>query len=448
MPSYTLPQREVPLDDSWDVIVAGGGPAGCTAAAAAAREGARTLLLEATGCLGGMGTSGLVPAWCPFSDKERIIYGGLAERVFQEAREGVPHVDPGRMDWVAINPEQLKRVYDDLVTEAGATVLFNSFLSGVATGGDGTTGTLLVAGKGGLTAYRAKTYVDCTGDADLAAWAGAEFQKGDDETGELQPATHCFVFSNVNEYAYRHHTRLHAKDTSSSIGAILGSGRYPRIADRHLCNTLIGPATVGFNAGHLWDVDNTDPASVSRALMEGRKLAADFRDALAEFAPAAFANAYLAVTGSLMGCRETRRIVGDYVLTIDDYLARRTFDDDICRNSYWIDIHTAKSEIERSREDWTVVSGRYEHYGPGETHGVPYRCLTPKGLSNVLVAGRSISCDRPVQGSVRVMPCCLATGEAAGLAAALAAGADAPDTRAVDTDDLRSRLRQYGAYLP
>ncbi|MFP3937804.1 MAG: FAD-dependent oxidoreductase [Phycisphaerae bacterium] len=448
MAEYTLPQRRIPLDDSWDVIVVGGGPAGCTAATASAREGARTLLIEATGCLGGMGTSGLVPAWCPFSDKERIIYGGLAEKVFHESRKGVPHVPPERMDWVPINPEQLKRVYDDMVTEAGATVLFNTLLADVQPGDSGPADSLIVAGKGGLAAYRAKVYVDCTGDADLASWAGAGFQMGDKKTGELQPATHCFIFSNVDTYAFLYETRLHAKDAASSIGAILESGRWPRIADRHLCNTLIGPGTVGFNAGHLWDVDNTDPVSISRALMEGRKLAADFRDALAEFAPKAFANAYLAVTGSLMGCRETRRIVGDYELTIDDYLARRTFDDEICRNSYWIDIHTAKEEISASREDWSVVSGRYEHYGPGESHGIPYRCLRPKGLSNVLVAGRSISCDRPTQGSVRVMPTCLAMGEAAGLAASLAAGADEPDIRDVDIADLRGRLRKYGAYLP
>lgn len=448
MAEYKLPHQRIPLDDSWDVIVVGGGPAGCTAATAAAREGARTLLIEATGALGGMGTSGLVPAWCPFSDKERIIYGGLAERVFNESRKGVPHVPAERMDWVPINPEQLKRVYDDMVTEAGATVLFNTLLAGVEVDSDKQVEALILAGKAGLTACRAKLYVDCTGDADLASWSGAQFQKGDEDSGELQPATHCFILSNVDTYSYLYGTRLHAKDSSSSIGAILDSGRWPRIADRHLCNTLIGPDTVGFNAGHLWDVDNTDPASISKALMEGRKLAADFRDALAEFAPKAFANAYLAVTGSLMGCRETRRIVGGYQLTIDDYQARRTFDDEICRNSYWIDIHTAKDEIAASRKDWNVVSGRFEHYGPGESHGIPYRCLTPKGLGNVLVAGRSISCDRATQGSVRVMPTCLAMGEAAGLAAALAAGDDVPDTRGVDTDDLRDRLRKYGAYLP
>src|ERR1700722_17766471 len=107
--------RSLPLDDSWDVIVVGGGPAGSTAAAAAAREGAKTLLIEFSGALGGSGTSALVPAWCPFSDKEKIIYRGLAERVFEECKAGMPHVPKDKLDWVAIDPERLKRVYDKLV---------------------------------------------------------------------------------------------------------------------------------------------------------------------------------------------------------------------------------------------------------------------------------------------------------------------------------------------
>ncbi|WP_202972410.1 FAD-dependent oxidoreductase [Clostridium thermosuccinogenes] len=125
------------MDDSWDVIVIGGGPAGCTAAAAAAREGSRTLLIEATGCLGGMGTSGLVPVFCPFSDKEKIIYRGLAEKVLNEMKKGMAHVDDKKLDWVPIDCELLKRIYDDMVVGSGAQVLFNTFLSAVDTDGQG-----------------------------------------------------------------------------------------------------------------------------------------------------------------------------------------------------------------------------------------------------------------------------------------------------------------------
>jgi hypothetical protein len=176
-------------------------------------------------------------------------------------------------------------------------------------------------------------------------------------------------------------------------------------------------------------------------------MAEAYRRALAEFHPAAFANAFVASTGAVLGVRETRRVTGDYVLTLDDYLDRRSFSDEICRNSYFIDLHQTKEE-HRVQMDEVKLATRFQHYGKGESHGIPYRCLTPRGLRNVLVAGRSISCERIVQGSVRVMPVCLAMGEAAGLAAALAARSPDHDVHSVSTESLRERLREHGAHLP
>jgi hypothetical protein len=440
---FDLRARGVALSDGWDVVVAGGGPAGCTAAAAAAREGAKVLLLEATGSLGGMGTSGLVPMWMTFGDGEKMILRGLAERVFLESLAGMPHAHP---EWFGgpVDAEVLKRVYDRLVGEFGVTVLFNTFVAGVELASKGVLDALLVANKSGLAACRGKVYVDGTGDGDLAAWAGAPFRQGDDQTGELMPVTLCFVLSSVDDYAYAHGPKMFP----DVIQRIVDSGKYPLIKDRHFCNISIGPGTVGFNAGHLWDVDNTKPETVSRAMIEGRQIAESFRLALAEFHPKAFGNAFLASTGSLMGVRETRRIVGDYVLGLDDYLARRSFPDEICRNHYPVDIHTAKNEIEKCRRGALDVMNRYEQYKKGESHGVPYRCLTPKGLSNVLVAGRCVSADRPMQAAIRIMPACLAMGEAAGVAAAQAARQAVPDVHAVDTTRLRTRLREHGAWLP
>lgn len=447
MNSYSFPSRSIPLDDSYDVIVAGGGPAGCTAAASAAKAGAKTLLLEATGSLGGMGTSALVPAWTPFSDKEKIIYRGLAEEIFTTLKAGMPHIDKKSMDWVPIDPEQLKRIYDETVTKAGATILFHTQLSAVERKGD-FIDTLVVTNKAGLTAYRAKTYVDCTGDADLSAWAGVQFHKGDAEGKKLMPATHCFVITNVNEQALNAGPRIHASCKESPIYKIVASGRYPLIPDCHICVAKLGPSTYGFNAGHLWDVDNTRPETVSRAMVHGRKMAAAYRDALAEFFPEAFANSFLVNTGSLMGIRETRRIVGDYVLTLGDYLERRSFPDEICRNCYFIDIHSTKEEIARNPEEYRHSCERGVHYGPGESHGIPYRSLIPSGIENLLVAGRSISCEQIVQGSVRVMPVCLAMGEAAGRAAAMAAAGADGKVRDIDVEELRLQLRAAGGYLP
>jgi len=449
MDMHVIKNRAVALDASWDVVVVGGGPAGCTAAVASAREGARTLLVEATGCLGGMGTAGLVPAWCPFSDGERIIYRGLAEKVFLASKQGVPHEPADRLDWVSIHAEQLKRVYDELVCEAGVGVLFHTTVAAVEMSDAADVGTLLAANKGGLTAIRAHVYVDATGDGDIAAWAGAPWEKGDEKTGSTQPASFCFQLSNVNGYHYLAGPTVHSGSPDSPMWPILRSGKHPLIRDEHICPSLVGPGAVGFNAGHLWGVDPADPRGLSDAIMLGRKIADQIRAALAEHHPKAFSGAYLATTATLMGIRETRRITGDYVLTLDDYLARRGFDDEIARNCYFIDIHTAEDEIETVKKiGRPLVTERFPRYEKGESHGIPYRCLTPRGLRNVLAAGRCISSDHIVQGSIRVMPVCLATGEAAGLAAAMAARCAEADVHAIDTNQLRRRLREHGAYLP
>ena len=260
---YTLRSRSIPLNTDYDVIVVGGGPSGCTAAAAAARTGAKTLLLEATGSLGGMGTSGLVPAWCPFSDKERIIYRGLAETVFERSKALSSHVAPTDVDWVPIDPEGLKRIYDNLMQEYGVTVLFNTFLCDVDAE-NGEVHAIVTANKAGFTAYSAKTYIDCTGDGDLAVWAGARYEF--EEDGEPMPSTLCFILSNVDLYAYLYHPKyghrnggIHPNNKKSFTHLLPNDDRFPEILDTHLCNNIIGPNTVGFNAGHLFGLDSTDP---------------------------------------------------------------------------------------------------------------------------------------------------------------------------------------------
>ncbi|NLG81563.1 MAG: FAD-dependent oxidoreductase [Bacilli bacterium] len=425
--------REIPLDTSYDVIVIGGGPAGCTAAASASREGAKTLLIEQTSSLGGMGTSGLVPAWTPFSNKEQVVYKGLAEEVFNRVKKQMPHVKPDDYDWVPIDSEALKRIYDDLVTGFGAKILFNTFLCDVDTDGNGNITSIIVSNKGGLKAYQAKVYVDCTGDADVAYYAGAEYQKGD-EDGTLQPATLCFKLSNVDVYGFQTMPKLRGED--GVIEKIVKDGKYPLIS--RLNSVIVGPGTAGFNAGHIFNVDSTKPESVSEALILGRKIALEYRNALAEYVPTTFGNAFLVQTGALLGVRESRRIIGDYILTVDDYAERRSFPDEICRNCYYIDVH---GSVEAA-----LAQGKLMKYRKGESHGIPYRCLTPKGLNNLLVAGRSISCERMVQGSVRVMPVCLAMGEAAGMAAKYAAD-NGGDVRKVNVEHLRNRLKAVGVYI-
>lgn len=429
---------KVSRNTDYDVIVAGGGPAGCCAAAAAAREGAKVLLIEAAYSLGGMGASGLVPAWCPFSDGINIIYKGFAERIFKENKREIPFVSEKHVDWVPIDAEKLKRQFDSLVQEYGASILFGSTVLSVEMKDRKITG-IIVGNKAGLTLYRAKVYVDCTGDGDLAASAGAPFEKGGGK-GEVQPSTLCMLMSGVDTDAYKKiGPGLHAGSKGSPAYDMKDDADFPYINDLHLCNSIVGHGTVGFNAGHV-QVDPNDPFDLSDAMIRGRRTAYDYLRAVRKYHPA-FKNAYLAATGALLGVRESRRILGDYYLTVDDYFARKDFEDGIARNCYYIDIHDTTKE---NNARWVngVFIKPFEKYKPGESHGIPYRCLIPRGIQNLLVAGRCISTDRIVQGSTRVMPPAMVLGEAAGTAAAMAV--KTKDVRAIDIKKLKEKLTDYG----
>lgn len=428
--SYSPDKSKIPVYDDWDVIVVGGGPSGCAAATAAAREGAKTLLIEGTGALGGMGTSGLLNAWCPFTDGEKIIYKGIAEKVFTESKKGVPHIHYD--NWVPINGEYLKVVYDDLVTSAGVSVLFFSTMAAVEMKREGVVDAIVVANKAGLSTYKAKVFIDCTGDGDLAAWAGAGFVMGDD-SGSVQEGTLCFTVSNVDPYAFSIIGNVHTNRPNSPIHSIYGNPKYPLVKDKHMNDKLIGPGFLGFNAGHV-TVDSTDPASLTEAMMKGRKLARQLHEGLVEFEPKSFASSFLAGTANLMGIRESRRIKCDYTFTLEDWLERREFNDGIGRNCYYIDVH---------KQDATV----YPRYKKGESHGIPFGCLTPMDLKNVMVAGRCISTDSYAHGSLRVMPPSLVTGEAVGIAAGQIYPSKSPDVHNVDIKQLRKRLQEVGQLI-
>ncbi len=426
-----LGNNRIKVDSSWDVIVVGGGPGGCAAAVSAAREGAKTLIIEATGQLGGMGTIGMVPAFTPFSDGEKMIYRGIAEKVFNENKKGVPHEPKEKLDWVSINPEHLMTVYDNMVEESGTQVLFFSRVAAVEKSADDTVDAVVVANNTGLTAFKAKVFIDATGDGVLAFWSGAEAHKGD-ELGRLQASTLCFAIANVDMKSYWKSGNLSTDNPDSPIHKVIASKKYEHVV-RHMCLNPMGPSVIEFNAGHI-DLDTTDPWQVSKAMSLGRQIAGEYLCALKDIAPQAFGNAFIVKTAPALGVRDSRRIVGDYILTQDDWIERRTFDDEIGRNCYWIDCHTA---------DHVPM-----YYGKGDSHGIPYRVLTPKGLRNVLTAGRCVSTDSKIFGSMRIMPACLVTGEAAGMAAAHAIRQSGrPDVHTVDTDYLRRRLREEGQYF-
>lgn len=453
---YRLEARDVFENNEYDVVVLGGGPAGCAAAAAAAQKGARTILVEATGVLGGMGTTGLVPCFAPYGNEGRSAYGGIALKVLKNMMQQIPRYGGLKYNgqnqggYIWIDSEILKMVYDQLLEESGADILFHARVCDVDMDEEGRIQAVLIAAADGLTAYRAKVYVDCTGNGLAAIWAGAEAEKGD-ENGELMPATLCFTVGNVQEYAYLydanigvHHGSMHPINPKSFIHKVVAEGSHPLIEDTFLGDNQVGPNTVGFSAGHIWDVDSTDPISISKAMIKGRKIAWEIYNVTKENFPQAFGGAHMMATANMVGHREGYRVKGDYELQVEDYVLRREFPDTIGRSAFEMDVHLPK-DPERRRILLEKL-GNNSKPKPG-TMAIPYRCLTPKGLKNVLVAGRAISCERLVMGSVRVMPVCMVTGEAAGIAAAMAAAMPQCDIHQVDVETLRDNLRNKGAVL-
>lgn len=455
-----------------DVLVAGGGPAGAAAALAVARSGASVLLVENGGFLGGSATAAQVPAFCPFSDKKRAIVRGIGWEVLTEMlrRDDRPIPDPddpkkARMDWVPIFPETLKCVYDDLCEAAGVRVLFHtSVASGqwtVASKPDGSEAlatdhspltTVVLANKDGLSLAEARVFIDCTGDGDLAARAGCAFEEGD-ANGETQGMTLCFTVAGGSRTKYLEYVNATGDGyLTQLIARAKAAGDYD-LPDASLVGMGFKTETVaGCNLGHVYGKRSTDAQSLSDAEREGRRVVQKLLPFLRKYVPGQ-ESLFLVSTGPRIGVRESRRIVGEYRLTVDDYLACRSFPDDIARNAYFIDLHAASTETAaraRSISDAENERAERRHYElpPGESHGIPFRCLVPKGVRNLLVAGRCLSADRAVQGAVRVMPVCFALGEAAGVAAALAARDTDGDVRAVSIEAVQARLREGGAYLP
>lgn len=451
---------DLPTTADVDVLIAGGGPAGVAAALSAARNGARVLLVEQMGFLGGSATAAQVPAFCPFSDRQKSIVRGVGWEVLTEMlrRTGRPVPDPdlyevpqdrARMDWVPIDVESLKCLYDDLCQAAGVDVLFHTLVPEVVKEGDFLTGAVL-ANKDGLSRARAKVFVDTTGDADVAARAGCPFAQGD-ESGATQGMTLCFTVADGSRPAYLGYVHQTGDGFLTRLVADARAAGDYDLPDASLVGLSFKNETVaGANMGHVYGHDATDARSLSAAEREGRRIVQKLLPFLRKYVPGQ-ENLFLVSTGPRIGVRESRRIVGDYTLTLDDYLACRSFPDDIARNAYFIDIHAATSEKAaraRSISDTDDEQRERRHYAlpPGRSHGIPYRCLLPQGVQNLLVAGRSLSADRAVQGAARVMPFCFAMGEAAGLAAAVAAAASGR-VRDVDIPTLQARLRAQGAWL-
>ena len=429
-------EKALPVEDEVDVLVVGGGPAGLTAAIAAARAGKRVFLAETSGAFGGAATAAGVPTFCLFGDGERLLVGGIG----MELRRMVSKEYPVENGWTPINAEEMKLACDRLITSS--TVKFSLFTTLCAARTEGRRlDAAVFASKRGLFAIRAKVFVDATGDADLVAFAGGAYEKGD-TNGGVMPATLCSLWGGVD-----FKSRSDFNEQTAQLEAALRDGHFS-VPDRHLTGITPTPGapsgTGGGNVGHVFGIDPTDERSLTKAMIDARRRMPEFESFFRKYLKG-YEKLGLLATAPYLGVRESRRVRCDYTLTAADFKARASFADEIGRYCYPVDIHPSSADPKAMAEFKRKFREEYS-YAKGESYGIPYRSLVASSFDNVLVAGRCIGTDRAMQASVRVIPGCFITGQAAGAAAALAVDSNA-EVRKVGYAALRARLEKLGAVL-
>lgn len=429
--------KEIPVRIETDVFVAGGGPSGMAAAITAARHGAKVFLIESLGAFGGMGSAAGLPFLCVPVNGDGACSSAFFSEVYDrlwEAGGASPDMEydshPSEIGGFIYSPEVMKRVYDRMALDAGIGFSFNTSLIDVSMEGSRILHAICSA-KSGIFAVKAKMFIDATGDGDLAVMAGAAYEQGDAE-GLPQASTLCSLWTGIDW------NRKKIWQDGKYLRAAVEAGVFT-IPDPGLPGILRASAVSGWgNVGHLYGVDGTDEASMTQAMIRGRLLALEYERYYREFVPGC-ENAHMLLTAMTLGVRESRRITGDYQLGLEDFKQRASFDDEIGRYWYPVDLHATKPEDFYKPSEGAELF-KTLRYAPGESYGIPYRCLLPKGLDNVLVAGRCISVDRYMLGSIRVQPGCYITGQAAGMAAAMAASTTC-GTRDLNTRTLQDNLK-------
>jgi len=423
-----------------DVCIVGGGPSGIAAAVAAARSGVSVFLAESQGFFGGLATTALVPAFMPFDNGVDFLAGGIGKEIYDLCLENKFYLSGNT---VGIHAEKYKLICDYLITkEKNINYSFFTTLIDVIKDSEKSSRVdyAVCNAKSGTFAVKAKIYIDCSGDGDLCAFAGNGYAMGD-ESGKTMPSTLCTIWNDIdwNDKKFSDAEQLEKAFTDKIFTQ----------EDRHLSGMWrTGEKLGGGNIGHSFNVDATDEVSLTKAMITGRKILPEYEKYYREYLGRGYKNASVAISGSYLGVRESRRIAGDYELSMDDFISRASFDDEIGRFSYPIDIHITnpdKESYEKFRKEHDTM-----RYKPGESYGIPYRILLPKDLSNVYVAGRCVSADKKMQSSIRVMPACFIMGQATGIGAALAIknNQNHCETRGVDIKELRRELLNFGAYLP
>ncbi len=419
------------MSATYDVVVVGGGSAGCSAAIAAARHGRQVALIERYGFLGGTGTSVLDSFYgffTPGNESHRVVGGIPWEVVCSLEHQHAMLVRPssyGAGAAFTYNPEVLKVTWDHLLLSSGTNVLLHALCTDVTPTDSGWC--LQVATRTDTRTIHTRWVIDASGDAQPAAWAGAQSEPLDLQ--KLQTLTTIFRLTNVDPEranGVKHDRLVELMEEASSLGYVL-----PRL-DGSIHRTPI-PGSYVANMTRISGINPLVPEDLSRAEMEGRRQAMEYARFLRDRVPG-YGQATLDWLSTQVGIRESRRVLGDYTLTREDVLKGRKFPDGIALCGAPIEDHHAGSET------------HWEYLPAGETVAIPLRCLIPRGVPNLLVAGRCLSASHDAHAAVRSMGQCMAMGQAAGTAAvqALEERVAALD---LDVDRLRKTLVTDGAIL-
>lgn len=432
--------RDIPVIGEYDVVVIGGGPAGLMAAAAASRAGCSTLLVEMYGFLGGAGTMGGLATFCGmharvFGTDVQSVHGYADELLDRmRAMDGLnePHLSVAdRIQALSYDISALKIAADELVTSGGAELLFHARAVGIVSGDDARIDAVVVESKSGRAAIRGRFFVDGSGDADIAAWAGAPYERSE----RLMYPSLMFRINGVDPERAGDAWRVVREKMEQAEAA--GTHTFPR--KKPIVRPQRNPLEWRSNLTQLSNadgsaVDGTDVRQLTRGELQGRRQVWDAFEFIRDSTPG-FEDSYIVDIAPQVGIRETRRILGSYQLTEEDVLGCADFDDTIGVNGWPVEAH--------------VVGDVEFRFAPVDSRGynqLPYRMLVPQNVENLLVAGRCASMTQGGQSSGRVSGPCFAMGQAAGTAASLAldAGVSGAD---VDVDALQRRLEADGAFL-
>jgi FAD dependent oxidoreductase len=436
------PARQIPLYGEYEVAVLGGGPAGIAAAVAASRAGRRTLLIERYGFLGGMGTAAGVTNFCGlhanvFGEMHRVVQGVASDLLARIDRLGglnAPHLILGKILAQAYDTAAYKIAADDLLAAHKVDLLFHALGAGVAMHDDRRINALMVETKAGRQAVRADIFIDCSGDGDLAAWAGAPFELGDNNGSMLYPSM-MFRLNGIDPEKAGEAWRTIPALMAAAEAA--GTHRFPRKGaivrpQRAQIEWRVNFTQVARPDGTA--VNGLEPDDMTRGEIEGRRQAIQAFEFLRTVP--GFENSYIVDLPPQLGIRETRRVVGGYMLSGEDVLGCASFTDSIGVNGWPMESHVAGDVVFRFPP---IPQSR----GFNE---LPYRMLVPDDVDNLLMAGRCASMTHDGQSAARVSGACFAMGEAVGTAAALAlSGNTIP--RDIAVEKLQQQLKGQGAFI-